>query len=231
MNTPQVGSQEKPSQPHLLGQYAGLVTRLVAFVLDLIILSSVIVFVNWIIRASLFNLQFDNLIERVAKIAPTWGDLVGILASPITAGAISFLFVVLYHVFFWTIAGQTIGKAIMGIKIVPLNGRKMTLMRSIIRYAGYYPSGLVFGLGFLWILIDDKRSGWHDRLAGTCVVYAWDARMDETFLVEATENLESRKKLLRKFLSQKESPVIESPTTEIKNELASISSLSPEEKS
>jgi uncharacterized RDD family membrane protein YckC len=36
-------------------------------------------------------------------------------------------------------------------------------------------------LGFFWILIDDRRQGWHDKIAGTCVVYTWHARPDETF--------------------------------------------------
>jgi len=196
-------AQSDAQDSNLLGQYAGLVTRLVAFVLDLIILSATIVFIDWMIGAVMFNLQFENIIERVASFAPHWGDMVGFLFSPIMVGLVSFLFVVIYHVFFWTITGQTIGKAIMGIKVVQLNGRKMSVLRSIVRYFGYYPAGLAFGLGFLWILIDDRRAGWHDLLAKTCVVYAWDARPDETFLLEATENFEARNKLIKRFLSKK----------------------------
>ncbi len=226
-----IPSHSGPFKTNLLGQYAGLVTRLVAFILDLIILSSVFVFVGWIVHSALFNLQFDKVINSIASIAPFWGQLVAVLLSPIMAGLLSFLFVVFYHVFFWSIAGQTIGKAIMGIKVVPLNGRKMSVLRSIIRYLGYYPSALAFGLGFLWILIDDRRSGWHDRLAGTCVVYAWDARPDEAFLVEATNKLESRKKLLKIFLYKKKNSDLGNTSGEIKQELVSYSSPISKEKS
>jgi uncharacterized RDD family membrane protein YckC len=40
----------------------------------------------------------------------------------------------------------------------------------------------LFFLGFLWILIDNRRQGWHDKMAGTCVIYNWPARPDENFL-------------------------------------------------
>jgi len=33
-------------------------------------------------------------------------------------------------------------------------------------------NGLVFGLGFLWAFFDDRRQGWHDKLASTYVVRA-----------------------------------------------------------
>jgi uncharacterized RDD family membrane protein YckC len=42
-------------------------------------------------------------------------------------------------------------------------------------------SALPLFAGFLWVLIDDERRGWHDRFAGTQVVYAWEARMGQRF--------------------------------------------------
>ena len=29
---------------------------------------------------------------------------------------------------------------------------------------------MIFDLGFIWILFDSKRQGWHDKLAGTVVI-------------------------------------------------------------
>jgi uncharacterized RDD family membrane protein YckC len=31
-------------------------------------------------------------------------------------------------------------------------------------------SSLVFYLGFIWILVDKRRRGWHDLIAGTVMV-------------------------------------------------------------
>jgi uncharacterized RDD family membrane protein YckC len=45
------------------------------------------------------------------------------------------------------------------------------------RYVGYYLSALALYAGYWWVLIDNRRQGWHDKLAGTIVVYAWDARL------------------------------------------------------
>ena len=43
---------------------------------------------------------------------------------------------------------------------------------AIVRLIGFYISGVVFYLGFIWILIDKRRRGWADLIAGTCVVEA-----------------------------------------------------------
>ena len=41
---------------------------------------------------------------------------------------------------------------------------------------------LPMGLGVLWVIVDDRRQGWHDKLAHTCVIYAWNAEQN-VFLV------------------------------------------------
>ena len=76
----------------------------------------------------------------------------------------------------------------MGIRVVGPNGEYPTFWRSIRRYIGYLLIALSLGIGFLWVLIDKRRQGWDDKLAGTFVVYDWQARPDETFLAEAGKN-------------------------------------------
>ncbi len=49
--------------------------------------------------------------------------------------------------------------------------REIGLRRSVRRLVAVVPSLLLFGLGFLAILISPQRRGWHDRFAGTKVVY------------------------------------------------------------
>ena len=50
------------------------------------------------------------------------------------------------------------------------------------RYLGYIGCFLSLGLGFLWVLLDNQRQGWHDTFAGTCVVYSWAVEPNETTL-------------------------------------------------
>jgi len=80
-----------------------------------------------------------------------------------------------YFVLFWTLGGLTPGKALMGLRMVTRDGRRLSLMRSAVRLFGYLVSLLLYGLGFWWIALDNWREGWHDKMARTAVIYAWDA--------------------------------------------------------
>ena len=65
----------------------------------------------------------------------------------------------------------------MGIRVVrDRDGGPITSGQAILRLIGYWVSGLVFCLGYLWILIDKRRRGWHDLIAGTVVVEAAKTR-------------------------------------------------------
>jgi uncharacterized RDD family membrane protein YckC len=77
-----------------------------------------------------------------------------------------------YYVGFWAKSGQTVGKDLMGIKVVRKDGQPPGWGWAFVRYIGYIISGVVLSLGFIWILVDKKRQGWHDKIAGT---YAIDA--------------------------------------------------------
>ena len=61
--------------------------------------------------------------------------------------------------------------------MVRSNGQPLKLGSAIRRVIGYYLSFFALFIGFLWILLDDRRQGWHDKLADTIVIYDWDARL------------------------------------------------------
>ena len=79
-----------------------------------------------------------------------------------------------YHVLFLTTNnGQTPGKTALRIRIVKLNGAKLSPTDAFLRNViGYWLSQLFFLLGYLWAIWDDKSQTWHDKLAGTVVVKA-----------------------------------------------------------
>jgi uncharacterized RDD family membrane protein YckC len=190
----------------LLGHYAGLTSRLMAFILDTIILAGVILFVSWFFVTTWKLLQLEPLVNELQGRSQIFALLVSIFTSPIFYTTITLLFVASYYVLFWTLAGQTPGKGIMGLKILSRRGDKrgkLSLSRAILRYLGFYLSIVPFGAGILWILIDDRRLAWHDKLAGTCVVYAWEAKPDETFLAIETSKVIARTQAIRSFLDKK----------------------------
>lgn len=73
---------------------------------------------------------------------------------------------------FWVLKQGTPGKILLKMKIVDAKtGGCPTMKQWIIRYLGYIPAMIVFFLGFFWIVWDKKKQGWHDKLAGTVVVF------------------------------------------------------------
>jgi uncharacterized RDD family membrane protein YckC len=77
---------------------------------------------------------------------------------------------------FWSLTGRTIGKWMMGLRVVASNGHPPTIWHSTIRAVGYAVSAIVFWLGFIWVIIDDNRKAWHDHMARTWVVYDYSRR-------------------------------------------------------
>ena len=67
--------------------------------------------------------------------------------------------------------GATFGKKLFKLKVVREDGKRLTLTDVIMREVlGKFVSGIVLGLGYVWILFDKKRQGWHDKIAHTLVV-------------------------------------------------------------
>jgi uncharacterized RDD family membrane protein YckC len=83
-----------------------------------------------------------------------------------------FFFSIFYYIGFWTTDGQTMGKTIVGLKVIRTDGTQLSVGRALLRYIGYIVSASLLSIGFLWAAFDLKRQGWHDKLAGTLVVYA-----------------------------------------------------------
>ena len=74
-------------------------------------------------------------------------------------------------IWFWLTYRATPGKIATKLEIVDaLTGNNMSKGQAIGRYFAYILSALPLGLGFIWIGIDKRKQGWHDKLAGTVVV-------------------------------------------------------------
>ena len=74
-------------------------------------------------------------------------------------------------IFLWVRTATSPGKWASRLRIVDATtGKAPTTKQSIIRYLGYFLSMIPFGLGFLWIIRDKKKQGWHDKLANTVVI-------------------------------------------------------------
>jgi uncharacterized RDD family membrane protein YckC len=140
----------------------GFVSRAVAFVLD----------------AALFNISFFLIATVIgvafAAISPGSESLSDFSSSALALSAGAWLaWISGYLVFFWSVAGQTPGMRFLGLTL-QADGvhRRLGLRRALRRLAGTAIAALPLGLGFLPILVNDRRRGWNDRIAGTQVAYA-----------------------------------------------------------
>lgn len=111
------------------------------------------------------------------------GDLVDFLVSWLLPAVLTMLF--------WEYKLATPGKMLIAAKIVDARtGGRPTVRQWIIRYVGYFVSGLPLGLGFLWVAFDPKKQGWHDKLANTVVVF-FGKPLDQHGVVEEAETITS----------------------------------------
>lgn len=135
--------------------YAGFVSRAIALILDLLILTIVLALSSFLGNLVIDMLGFTRATARLVQALVVSLNV----ALPVA-----------YFIFFWALAGQTPGKGFMGIEVVRLDRRELTIRRAALRLLGYAASSFLL-LGFLWVLIDPRRQALHDKLAGTVVLY------------------------------------------------------------
>ena len=155
------------SDPHV--PYAGIATRAVALALDVAI-AQVIVFAGGAVLALVASLVDMSLDDTVAAIvaACSWAIVVGT-----------------YFVLFWSTAGQTPGMRVMGLRVTTYDGVRPGVGRSFARLIGLGLAIIPLFAGFLPVLVDDRRRGLLDVIAGTVVVYAEGGLPVETFKTAA----------------------------------------------
>jgi uncharacterized RDD family membrane protein YckC len=97
--------------------------------------------------------------------------LVGVIVSLLDpADELWLIALAAYGALMWKLKGTTIGGLICGIKVVRRDGAEINWDTAIVRALGCFLSLVVAGLGFLWIVFDEDRQAWHDKIAGTLVV-------------------------------------------------------------
>ncbi len=143
-------------------RYAGLSLRIVAFILDVMVLVSawIIIFLG---AAFLFLLASTGGLDR----DPTDTEFY-IAAGIAVLGYL--LFLPLYHVLMWSWWGQTVGMMAVRIRVVGRDGRRISLGRSALRLVAYAATTLPLFLGIVYALFDRRRRALHDLLAGTVVI-------------------------------------------------------------
>jgi uncharacterized RDD family membrane protein YckC len=150
-------------------EYAGIVTRTLAFVMDAAIVNAVAIVVTGAVALILSVLPGNERMHAL-QIA--------------IAGAAFIGWCIVYWTTFWTTTGQTPGDRAMRIRVTAADGSRLHVVRAVVRLAGIVAAGVPLFAGFVPIMLTDRRRGLQDWLADTVVTRAAPAHSDASLLFE-----------------------------------------------
>jgi uncharacterized RDD family membrane protein YckC len=138
-------------------ELAGLGQRLIALIIDGIILGIIGFIVNLLPGMTTTQVIGEQTITTSTGLGSIITFIIGIA-----------YYAILFNM--WN--GQTVGKKLLGIRVVKVDGSPVTAVTAIIRYIGYAINTFILMLGWILAIFDSKHQGVHDKLAGTIVVKA-----------------------------------------------------------
>jgi uncharacterized RDD family membrane protein YckC len=142
-------SLREGAQPVAALRYGGFWRRLVAKILDVIVVQAISYAGGFVIGLSLRGQD---------------------IAAPLIGGIFGFVVGFGYPIFFLGKYGQTLGKMALKLKVVTPDGAPISYSRAAGRSLAEMLNGCTLGIGYLIAAFDDQRRGLHDRLAGTRVI-------------------------------------------------------------
>lgn len=147
---------------HSQFQYAGFLRRALAFCVDTLLIS----LICSALAVSIIGSEYLQLTQQTT------------FASLLDWRIVVFehLLPALWIIGFWMLYKASPGKLLLDCQIVDTQTKgRATHGQLIIRYLAYLVSAIPLGLGFIWIIFDKNRQGWHDKLARTQVIMQDDS--------------------------------------------------------
>ena len=148
-------------QEGLQGKCAGFASRFTAFAVDVGVSLGVFML-------ALAAISFAARVLTGNDIAWNRGDVWVVIAYAVWGFT--------YFAYSWAASGRTAGMALFGVRVVRDDGTDASGRRAVVRTLAFPLSFLFLGLGFAGILVGGRRRALHDVIAGTAVIYSWDAR-------------------------------------------------------
>jgi uncharacterized RDD family membrane protein YckC len=149
------------AQENLQGHYAGFASRFLAFAADVVVITA-----GFLLILAAVNFVASFVTGKSVNFSRN--DIWVIIAYVVWA--------FIYFAHWWGLNGKTPGGGLFGVQVLTDDGRDVSGRRAIGRTLAFPLSFLILCLGFLGILLGDRRRALHDVIAGTVVVYSWDAR-------------------------------------------------------
>lgn len=145
--------------------YAGFFVRMAAYIVDLLIVGTVLLIVKlpiWITTLRYPN----NMIVRDFIFEYSIADI------------LYYLLKVIYFILLTYFTGSTLGKKLFHIKVISCENRNMTFFEVAFRETvGRFLSALIIYVGYMMAGLDNKKRGLHDILSDTNVIYYHEKRV------------------------------------------------------
>ncbi|MCC5473774.1 RDD family protein [Streptomyces sp. NPDC059680] len=137
------------------GRPAGIVTRLVAAGVDLLVVLATVAALDLGYAALRYLLLGPPFV--LPDLGP-WGALG--YGAAVMAG---------YLAVSWGTAGRTVGDHVLGVRVTSRSGSLLTPVAAVLRALLY----VIFPLGLLWVAVGRRRASVQDLLVRSVVVYDW----------------------------------------------------------
>ncbi|OQX59969.1 MAG: transporter [Helicobacteraceae bacterium 4484_230] len=166
------GKESGDTAPEI--RYAGFWVRLLASVIDTIVLALPLILVVYILSGGEW-LDFSKIQQSIgyANSGEAMSALEGAKSVQAKWEIVFELLMAAVIIVFWKRwAGATPGKRILGIHVVDYKtGAEISNAQAVVRYIGYIASSIILMIGFLMIAFRRDKRALHDLMAGTAVVY------------------------------------------------------------
>ena len=155
------GAGRPRSEVGLEGAYANVATRSAAFLLDVVVIAAAFAVAGAVLEWTL-GLFLGRTIN-LADSRPVYLTLLVVWAC----------FALAYPL---AVAGRTFGMSVLGLRAVRADGRDLGGWAAVVRVLALPLSFLLFGAGFALIVVRRDHRALHDLIAGSAIVYSWEAR-------------------------------------------------------
>lgn len=150
-------------------EFGGYAARLVGYIIDGIIIA-IVTTVIIVVGVVILTATSDFTLDQTGTVQSGTVSAGGVTALLVTF-LLAVIFGLLYFPWFWARGGQTPGMRLTNIRVVnDKDGTRIGWGKAFLRLIGFWISGAVFYIGFIWVFIDGRRRSWADLIAGTLVV-------------------------------------------------------------
>ena len=143
------------------GERAGLVTRVLAAVIDVLVVFGIVLliaFAVWMFSFIFTPISPGLTAQGSRRIPP-----------PIVLVAIGYAIAFVYFTVSWASSGRTIGNLVMGVRVIDYRGQRLAWWAAVLRSAFV----IVFPLGLFWVIVSGANRSVQDVVLRTSVIYDW----------------------------------------------------------